>query len=325
MSRICSLQTVEPVGRPHNPPAASNISKGVKTLSGAVAPLPPGPATSPPIGSFANCGLDGLRSGLRGVAAALVTGLTRELNLTPKPGLVDQWDNGSHADLSYGLMRGSIALLDGCFAEYCAALESGATVQELRAIGRAAELRMFGCFGTNTHRGAIFLGGVLLAAVHRAPGEGEMAVRRALGAVARELFAEQLPQATKGARVRAGYGVGGVVAEVLNGLPSVFEAGLPALRHGRALGLGADETLLLAMARLMQTVEDTTALRRCGPRGLERLKVDGARLETLLLDGANPMPFLLRTNRVYRSWHLTMGGVADLLGVCAGWDRYGSA
>jgi triphosphoribosyl-dephospho-CoA synthase len=222
-------------------------------------------------------------------------------------------------------MRDSIALLDRCFAEYCAALKRGATVRELRAIGRAAELQMFRWFGTNTHRGAIFLGGVLLAAVHRAPGEGEMAVRRALGAVARELFAEQLPQATKGARVRAGYGVGGIVTEVLNGLPSVFEVGLPALRLGRTLGLSPDQALLLAMAGLMQTVEDTTALRRCGPFGLERLKMDGARLETLLLDGANPMPFLVRTNRAYRRLHLTMGGVADLLGVCAGWDGYGLA
>lgn len=259
---------------------------------------------------------------VRPLAAALVAGLTRELDLTPKPGLVDRQDSGSHADLDHGLMRDSIALLDACFQDYCAALEAGATPALLRDIGRAAEVEMFRRFGTNTHRGGIFLGGVLLAAAHRAQGNGEAALRRALAEIARELFAERLPRGTKGARVRAGYGVGGIVAEVLDGLPAVFEAGLPALALGRALGFDADRALLLAMARLMQTVEDTTALRRCGPFGLARLKTDGAHLEALLLGGADPIPFLVRANRAYRRWRLTMGGVADLLGVCAGWAAH---
>ena len=38
------------------------------------------------------------------LAVTLVQGATRELELTPKPGLVDQLDNGSHPDLTFGLM-----------------------------------------------------------------------------------------------------------------------------------------------------------------------------------------------------------------------------
>ena len=51
----------------------------------------------------------GLR--LRRLADALVRGARAELDLTPKPGLVDRHDNGSHPDLSYELMRRSIELL----------------------------------------------------------------------------------------------------------------------------------------------------------------------------------------------------------------------
>ena len=46
---------------------------------------------------------------LERLAAALVTGALLELYLTPKPGLVDCADNGSHADLSLATMERSIA------------------------------------------------------------------------------------------------------------------------------------------------------------------------------------------------------------------------
>ncbi|MDQ2694154.1 MAG: triphosphoribosyl-dephospho-CoA synthase, partial [Pseudomonadota bacterium] len=80
--------------------------------------------------------------------------------------------------------------------------------------------------------------------------------------------------------------------------------------------------LYLAMARLMQTVQDTTALRRCGPPGLARLRRDGARLEGLLGAGADPVAFLIRANARYRRQRLTMGGVADLLGMSAAWTAF---
>jgi triphosphoribosyl-dephospho-CoA synthase len=74
----------------------------------------------------------------------------------------------------------------------------------------------------------------------------------------------------------------------------------------------------------MQKVEDTTALRRCGPLGLARLRRDGARLEELLLTGLDPVPFLVEANDGYRRQRLTMGGVADLIGTCAAWALFTS-
>ena len=43
-------------------------------------------------------------SSVRHLADALSIGLRVELDLTPKPGLVDRWDSGSHDDLDYRLM-----------------------------------------------------------------------------------------------------------------------------------------------------------------------------------------------------------------------------
>ena len=51
--------------------------------------------------------------------------------------------------------------------------------------------------------------------------------------------------------------------------------------------------LFATLARLMQSVEDTTALHRCGRSGLARLREDGARLEHLVAEGAQPEAIML--------------------------------
>ena len=258
------------------------------------------------------------------LAALLVAGLQWELDLTPKPGLVDRRDNGSHQDLNYPLMARSIQLLERYFFDCAAALEAGHPIGWLRERGILAERAMLEQLGANTHRGAIFLGGLLLGAVH-APASRECAtVSVAVADAAHGLFAAGLPTHTKGGEARARYGAGGIIREALHGFPAVFEVGVPALCDAGRLGLGRRDSLFLAMARLMQTVEDTTALRRCGPAGLARLKRDGATLEALLVNGIDPAAFLTDANRRYRLQRLTMGGVADLLAISVAWRLFGS-
>ncbi len=255
----------------------------------------------------------------RRLSKALAEGLRQELDLTPKPGLVDLSNSGSHEDLSYGLMARSIDLLEGYFVACASALESGAEIETLRELGKTAEQAMLQRFGTNTHRGAIFLGGLLLAGVHAAGKPDGAATSAAVAAQAKRLFGKQTPTDTLGAQVRKRFKAGGVVTEALAGLPCVFELGVPALRRGIALGMTHRNALLLAMALLMQYAEDTTALRRCGTLGLAQVRADGRRLEELLMEGRTPDRFLRRADHRYRSRRLTMGGVADLLGICIAW------
>ena len=247
-----------------------------------------------------------------------------ELDLTPKPGLVDRRDNGSHQDLNYPLMVRSIRLLERYFFDCAADLEAGGAFGRLRERGVVAERAMLERLGANTHRGAIFLGGLLLGAVHAAAARDSATVSLAVAEAAHGLFAGGLPTGTKGGEARVRYGAGGIVREALCGFPSVFEVGVPALRDAGRMGLGRRDSLFLAMARLMQTVEDTTALRRCGPAGLARLKHDGTKLEALLVNGIDPAAFLTDANRCYRLQRLTMGGVADLLAISVAWRLFGS-
>jgi triphosphoribosyl-dephospho-CoA synthase len=257
------------------------------------------------------------RAPLERLSAALVQGLSRELALTPKPGLVDLEDCGSHPDLSLPLMRRSIALVGAYLAELSASAAAGEPLARQVALGREAEQRMGGQLGTNTHKGAIFLGGLLVVARHRAGRDDAPALRDALAGVARELSPGR-DGATHGGNARERYGVGGIVREAAAGLPSVFEVAVPALRASLRRGGDAETAAFAALARLMQTVEDTTALHRCGDAGLALVRADGARLERLVEAGAH-LPFLRERNAAYRRMNLTMGGVADLLGVALGW------
>lgn len=249
---------------------------------------------------------------------ALVEGLRRELHLTPKPGLVDREDSGSHPDLSLALMERSIVLVGAYLDALRDSVERGEPLPAQIALARAAEQRMLARLGTNTHKGALFLGGLLVLAVARARTDDEGAVRRALAEVAGEVAAATAPRGTHGDLARTRHGVGGIVGEAAAGLPSVFEVAVPALRAALAGGAAPDDAAFLALARLMQAVEDTTALHRCGRAGLERLRRDGAGLERHLATGAH-VPFLRKRNERYRRMNLTMGGVADLLGAALGW------
>ena len=138
-----------------------------------------------------------------------------------------------------------------------------------------------------------------------------------------------------GAMVRGwSAGMGGILREAREGLPSVFGRGLQVLEASRAVaGLPvapkpprdggktratADDvaTKHLLMAVLMQSVEDTTAVRRCGPAGLARLRADGLWLQRQIESGADYVPWLAALNGEYRRLNLTMGGVADCMALC---------
>jgi triphosphoribosyl-dephospho-CoA synthase len=242
------------------------------------------------------------------IARRLLEGAREELDLTPKPGLVDRSDSGSHPDLSYASMLGSVRLMEIYFDELGALARSGSPLERAAAAGRRAEERMIARVGSNAHRGFLFLGGLVLLASWRAR-PGEASLRDQIVLLARAHF----DRASEGLGARDGHS--GIRGEALAGLPSVFETGLPAFRDRLAERGDRMIAAFLMMARLMQVVDDTTALRRCGERGLLRLRADGARIERAIAREEDPRPLLRSMNTHYRRIGLTMGGVADCMGI----------
>jgi triphosphoribosyl-dephospho-CoA synthase len=258
-------------------------------------------------------------SELERLASALAGGAALELYLTPKPGLVDLADHGAHPDLSIAIMEHSIGIVAAYLDEIIRSLVAGEAFPRQKAIGMAAERRMFEELGTNTHKGYIFLAGMLLIARWHAASADENSLRQTLSGLATDFFAAGEEAASHGRAARDRYGAGGVVLEAIHGFPAVFEGALPTFRNTlKQRGCFAAASFAM-LARLMQTVDDTTTLHRGGPAGLVRIKRDGRRLAHLIASGDDYLSFLRMTNGDYIRMNLTMGGVADMLALAYGY------
>lgn len=255
---------------------------------------------------------------LEPLASALAQGASMELYLTPKPGLVDLADNGSHPDLSVPVMEQSIGIVADYLDAIVVSLQADEPFACQKALAIHAERRLYDELGTNTHKGYIFLSGMLLIAHRHAGASDEVSVRKSLSAISEAFFNTSGQQNTNGERVRRRFNTGGIVREAIDGYPSLFEEALPAFRQALARH-GCSMTASFAMmARLMQTVDDTTTLHRAGPDGLEQVRRDGFMLEKTIADGGDFIAFLQELNRHYKQLNITIGGVADMLGIAFG-------
>ena len=244
--------------------------------------------------------------------------LRDEATLTPKPGLVDLRGGGAHDDMDIAALLASAAALAGPItrcAEAAACLPLGRDLRaEIGVIGRAGEQRMLHATGgVNTHRGALWVLG-LLAAGLAATGTAA----RAAGFAARLAGIEDpaLPARapSHGARARLRYGAAGAVGEAQAGFPHTMHVALPALRAARAAGhsehTARTDALLASMARL----EDTCLLHRAGPEGLRVVRQRAAAI--LRAGGSGTMRggiLLDDLDRISRRLRLSAGGSGDVL------------
>ena len=259
------------------------------------------------------------RTGIERLARALAQGARMELYLTPKPGLVDLADNGSHPDLSVPIMERSINIVEEYLGEIVASLRANEPFPRQQAIAQNAERRLHDELGTNTHKGYIFLSGMLLIARHHAGSDDEITVRHTLSTLCREFFATAKEEKTHGAQARRRFQADGIVREAEEGYPSLFEAALPVFRATLIQRACLKTASLAMMARLMQVVDDTTTLYRGGPEGLERVRQDGRQIEQMIAEGGDFIVYLEKINADYKVLRLTIGGVADLLGIAFAW------
>jgi triphosphoribosyl-dephospho-CoA synthase len=248
--------------------------------------------------------------------------LVAEAMLTPKPALVDARGSGAHRDLDLQRMLNSAHSLHGTFLSMARAAAGHEPDQSLREqlarIGRSGERCMFAATdGSNAHRGAIWVLGLLVAARSIL---GEASPRQVAKLAARiAAFPDRHAPAkdSHGARVCRRYGVTGARGEAIAGFPHVVEVGLPALWAARAKG--ADETCarLDALVAIMATLDDTCLLHRGGLPALEAAQ-RGAR-DTLLAGGSSSAAgrrALLRLDAELVMRNASPGGCADLLAAC---------
>ncbi|NDP65046.1 triphosphoribosyl-dephospho-CoA synthase, partial [Polaromonas sp.] len=216
------------------------------------------------------------------LAAQAVDALLDEARLTPKPGLVDRRGRGAHTDLDLDLMcRSARALAPAfaCMAE--AARDAGTPTLALREalgrMGREAEAAMMQVTqGINTHRGAIWAMGLLVAAAAIEPDAASPARTAQLAASIARLPDRHAPlvSGNKGESACRDFGVTGARGQAQAGFPQVVERGLPELQRSRSRGDSETASRLNALLAILSGLDDTCVLSRAGPAVLQALQAD---------------------------------------------------
>jgi triphosphoribosyl-dephospho-CoA synthase len=245
--------------------------------------------------------------------------LIAEAELTPKPGLVDGRGSGSHSDLSLDLMRRSADAIAPYFTRMALASAEAQMNTSLRAvvasIGREAESAMLrATSGSNAHKGAIWVLGLMVCAASLSEGSLPEFVAEAAGYLAR-LQDRARPQAVSHGDVALErYGATGARGEAYGNFPHVVKIGLPALRSARKIGRTERDSRLASLLAIMSRLEDTCVLYRGGPEA-QRIVHEGAARVIKVGGPGSPKAdaALIAFGQELVSLRISPGGSADLL------------
>lgn len=273
-----------------------------------------------------------LANGVGGLASQA---LIKEVELTPKPGLVDLRNTGSHRDMDVHTFYASARALSAWFPVFFLRglrechVPPVAFLSSLRADGLAAERDMFHATrGINTHKGSVFALGLLCAAAGRLAGQqaGRLLpvtrddlcdeVARMCAHLVQTELCSDVEATTVGELLFQRHGMTGARGEAASGFATVREHGLPASE--KALERGADEqtALLAALLALMANNADTNVVSRGGMTGLAFVQ---ERARALIAAGGVEHPDFVASFIAFDDAcierNLSPGGSADLLAV----------
>ena len=276
-------------------------------------------------------GLDQVKKATGGLLAGFCAGklaeaardsLLDELRTTPKPGLVDMNNNGSHSDMDAAMFERSAEALVPYFEDAARMGMDGCGMRALRDRGLQAEKEMFAATGgVNTHKGLIYSMGLLLAGMGRCLRDGGKCTEHA-SALAREDACSQLESSrsapvTNGGRAYSRYGAKGATGEAAAGFPGALYC-FSRLIHYRQKG--CEDAAALALCDSMTELEDTNLLRRGGPEGLRYVRESAARIS--VMPPEERIKELYGLDRELISRGLSPGGSADMLALALLLERW---
>ncbi|KXV03815.1 triphosphoribosyl-dephospho-CoA synthase MdcB [Caballeronia megalochromosomata] len=210
------------------------------------------------------------------IATHAVDALIAEARLTPKPALVDERGSGAHRDLDLDTMLRSAHALQPTFLAIARAAShaepSQALREQLARIGREGEAAMMrATSGSNAHRGAIWIVGLLCAGAAMHAPDDSAAICASAATIARhdDRYAPESATASHGARASERYQVAGARGEARDGFPHARLIGLPALDDARARGLDESGARLDALIAIIASLDDTCLLHRGGMNALD--------------------------------------------------------
>ena len=254
--------------------------------------------------------------------------LLDEVNTTPKPGLVDSRNNGSHNDMDINSFIKSADALESYFGECfllgtkTSLLSPEETFSAAKEIGIQAEKHMyFVTGGVNTHKGIIYSIGILCASIGRLwhpelPFAKISEICKESSEIVKKAIKKDFENAdatTAGKRAFRNLGITGIRGEVLSGFASVTKTALPC--YSRLLKKYSDQNIAgrITLLNLIATVKDTNLYNR---GGVEGAKFAVKSTKELLKNSPEPDAKQIEAlDDAFIEKNLSPGGCADLLAV----------
>lgn len=264
------------------------------------------------------------------IGEAAILGMLYEVSASPSPGLVSPYSSGAHRDMDFfTFMRSSSSI---AYAMYlCAQIGIDYPLEDIlktiRSVGVEAEKNMFKATnGVNTHRGFLFLGGIVCAAAGYCTQTSIDLNRENISSACSKIccriveeelenivYAEKL---SNGEKLYLEHGITGVRGEVEKGLPIVLEMGIPMYEEALYYNLPAGEALCHSLVGIMTKVEDTTVVSRCGLEGLAFMRrLAGIAVEIGGMRTIEGKEFIHDLDQVFSENNISPGGAADLLAI----------
>lgn len=236
------------------------------------------------------------------VSKQAVLSLRKELDTTPKPGLVDRHDNGAHTDMDHAIMSASINALEPYFDKLAIIGSEQATpdVELIKQAGIEAEEAMLkATHGVNTHRGALFsMGLTIVGAAH------SLAFKTTWVDTVKILAASIPPSDnTNGAQASQRHNAKGALAMAREGYAELTGQWLNYYRKA-----GNDNAEVKTLLLIMSQLDDTNVIHRVGYDRAQQVKEEARRLlEDFSMSAVEEM------NRQFIAENISPGGAADML------------
>lgn len=279
------------------------------------------------------------------IAELAVKALLYEVSASPKPGLVDRFNEGAHKDMDFYTFIDSSISLGTYFSEivkcvvsvYESTTRKGPYVEpemffkSLQKIGMKAEAKMFKeTQDVNTHKGAIYALGLITSAATEywcAFGDARLdrstyieTIANRVSDYTRPVIIDQLRDVenakTYGETQYKALGLTGARGEAATGYASARIWGLPVLEKALSEGHSLNDAMVQALLVLMSQLEDSNVI---GRHDYETLLLSKAKARRVLELGGIYNLEGQEAIKAYDIWciekNISHGGSADLLAV----------
>jgi holo-ACP synthase/triphosphoribosyl-dephospho-CoA synthase len=242
-----------------------------------------------------------------------------EVELTPKPGLVDSANSGAHRDMDINTFYASIQAIKPYISKFLEA--QPLSFDTLRSIGVACEQAMFEATNrVNTHKGMVFCLALTCGALASLKARQQPFTCKDLktqiqhlceGLVEKDLLLAH-PQSA-GARFFYETGSLGIRGIAQSGFALVFEGSLPFFEIQKER-LGEEKALKMTLLWLMERLDDSTLWSRGGVHGLSYVKTKANEILLHVMNEPDQLDASLKGfDEDLTAQHLSPGGSADLL------------